>query len=130
MLNTKQLNIHFPFKSNHLTRAYTKSAKKLFCFQCGMTIKGINRVLDARKLSLKTSGASNGQTIAGAVSTGTHGSAFDVGAVQDSVVGIHLLTGPSSHVWLERASYPVVRSGFANMLGARLVRDDDLFNAA
>ena len=53
-------------------------------------------------------GASNGQTIVGAMSTGAHGSSFDVGAVQDYIIGMHLIVGPNRHIWLERKSAPVV----------------------
>ena len=64
------------------------------------------------------------------ISTNTHGSAFRFGATPDFIVGIHLVTGPSKHVYLERASYPVIQDSFADMLGAELVRDDAMFNAA
>ncbi len=82
------------------------------------------------KRSLKASGASNGQTIAGCTSTGTHGSAFNVGAVHDSIVGLHIVTGPDTHVWLEKKSNPVASDDFINWLGAEPIKDDDMFNAA
>ena len=52
------------------------------------------------------------------------------GAVHDTVVGLHLITGADKHIWLERASYPVVSDEFVGALGATLVRDDETFNAA
>jgi len=82
------------------------------------------------KRSLKASGASNGQSIAGATSTGTHGSAYRVGAVHDTILGLHIVTGPDRHVWVERASAPVASDDFVKWLGAELVRDDDIFNSA
>jgi hypothetical protein len=86
--------------------------------------------LESKNQTLFTSGASNGQTIAGALSTGTHGAAFDFGAIPEYVAGLHLIVSPERHVWLERASYPVVADGLAESLGAELIRDDELFNAA
>ena len=77
-----------------------------------------------------TSGASNGQTIAGALSTGTHGSAFDVGSISNFVVGLHLIVSPTRHVWLEKKSYPVASTSFVRKINAELVQDDELFNAA
>jgi len=68
--------------------------------------------------------------LAGATQTGTHGSVLGRGAMHDQVVGLHIVTGPDSEVWLERASYPVIRESVANAYGAPLVRNDDLFNAA
>ncbi|HLZ87591.1 MAG TPA: hypothetical protein VKQ52_10135, partial [Puia sp.] len=83
-----------------------------------------------RNLSLKTSGASNGQTIAGVMATGAHGSAFDVGAVQDYVVGLHIIVSPTRHIWLERASYPVASTTFLQSLQTERIQDDDLFYSA
>ena len=72
------------------------------------------------------------QTIAGAISTGVHGSAIDVGSIQDGVVGISLIigTGPNDLVYIERASKPAFNDGFAASINSRVIRNDDLFNAA
>jgi hypothetical protein len=111
--------------------ASTKDHRKLLFVQCGTSISDLNRYLKSRQLALKTSGASNGQTIAGALSTGTHGAAFGVGAVPDYVVGIHLVTNPlGKTLWLERKSDPITLDGFAKLLNAERQADDDLFNAA
>ncbi len=130
LVNTKPLNWVFTLSDGSLSADYAGDRTSLLFAQCGISIAELHAYLAARQRSLKTSGASNGQTIAGAMSTGTHGSAIDVGAVQDYVVGLHLVVGPSRHVWLERASYPVVADAFAARLGADLIRDDTLFNAA
>ncbi|MCZ6572871.1 MAG: FAD-binding protein [Planctomycetota bacterium] len=127
LLNTKQLTLPFSVKKT-VTRKGSPAG--LFLFQCGMTISAIGRYLRKKRRSLKTTGASNGQTLAGAVSTGTHGAALDFGSMQDFVVAIHLATGQARSVWLERASYPVVKASLAKKLDADLVRDDALFDAA
>lgn len=91
----------------------------------------LNRVLFSAGKSLRTSGASNGQTIAGAVSTGTHGAAVDAGAVSDFVEAIHLVPSPDRHVWIERASRPAVTDTLVTGdIGAELIRDDAVFDAA
>lgn len=104
----------------------------LFFFQCGNTIKEISQALGAHGKSLKTTGASNGQTIAGCISTGVHGSALDVGSIQDYVVGLNLIIGPNDNdiVYLERETKPVLIDDYAHKLNARVIRDDALFNAA
>lgn len=106
----------------------------LYLFQCGNTVADVNRVLESKneRRSLFTSGAANGQTIVGATSTGTHGSALDFGALHDHIVAIHLICTGDRHVWIERKSWPVMKKSWVeDRLGARLERDDDdLFNAA
>ena len=130
LLNTKPLNITFRINQNNVSPGYAKTPDDLYFAQCGVSVKELNNRLRSRNRSLKTSGASNGQTIAGALSTGTHGSAIGVGAIQEFVVGLHIIVSPTRHVWLERSSYPVVSDSFKNNLNAELIRNDDLFNAA
>ena len=130
MYNTKPLNLYFRMAPERLDPAYDGDAAHLWFVQCGNQIAELSRKLRAEGQSLRTTGASNGQTIIGAASTGTHGSALDVGAIQDYVVGLHLITGPDRHIFLQRQSRPVVVEAFATRLGATLVSDDRLFNAA
>lgn len=104
--------------------------RRLFYFQSGAQINQINNALESRGLSLPTTGASNGQTIAGAVSTGTHGAALRIGAMQDYVRALHIVTSETEHIILQPASNPVVNSSFSDIFGAELISDDALFNAA
>lgn len=133
ILNTKMLNMLFPIRNpQSLSPGYKGKPGDLLFAQCGNSIQELNNWLQQNKRSLKTSGASNGQTIVGCFSTGTHGSAIDTGSVQDFIVGLHTITGPGpeDHIWLEREKYPVVSGTFIQKFKTRLVADDDLFNAA
>jgi hypothetical protein len=131
LVNTKPLNWAFPLGEESISRDYPGGSRDgLFFAQCGVHVGELSVTLRKYGRALRTSGASNGQTIAGALSTGTHGSAFDVGATQDFVVAIHLITGPESQVWLERTSYPVASDELVASFGAERKRDDELFNAA
>lgn len=130
MLDTKQLNMLFDIEAADLDAAYTGDSKYLKFAQCGRGIWELNRKLKQKNLSLKTTGASNGQTIAGLIGTGAHGSAIDVGAAQDFVLGLHIICGANKHVYLERASRPVLNDAFAQKFNTQIVRDDELFNAA
>ncbi len=130
LVNTKPLNWLFDVSPQSLDPAFSGSPGSLLFAQCGASVAEINAFLARRQRSLKTSGASNGQTIAGALSTGTHGSAIDFGAIPEFVVGLHLVVGATRHVWLERASRPVAGPAFARQLGAEMLRDDALFDAA
>jgi FAD/FMN-containing dehydrogenase len=130
MVNTKPLNLYFNNVTALVHPGYPGDRAGLRFAQCGCSIQQLNTSLRAENRSLRTVGASNGQTIAGAMSTGTHGSALDVGTIPDFVVGLHLIVGPTRHVWLERASRPVMKDDFAARLNAEVVRDDELFAAA
>jgi len=130
LLNTKPLNLSFSINQNNVSPDYPLTPADLYFVQCGVSIKELTTRLAGHNRSIKTSGASNGQTIAGAMSTGTHGAAIDVGSVADFVVGLHIITSPTEHIWLERKSYPVASDSFVSALQATPLRDDDLFNAA
>ncbi len=101
MMDTKPLNTTFTISAQSVVPAYIGDTNKLLFAQCGNGIWELSKELRPEDLSLKTSGASNGQTIAGAIATGAHGSSIDVGAVQDFIVGIHLIVSPTRHVYLE-----------------------------
>lgn len=134
--NTNRLRGRLKVPAADVDPAYPGSAdqkKGLYLFQCGNTVADVNKVLenDGQKRALFTSGAANGQTIVGATSCGTHGSALEFGALHDHIVAIHLIATAGSHFWIERKSRPVMSAAWVKSLGATLKRDDDdLFNAA
>jgi FAD/FMN-containing dehydrogenase len=130
MLDTKPLNTRFNITAASVAPGYTGDPAHLLFVQSGMSIQELGDFLRDKKQSLKTSGASNGQTIAGALSTGAHGAAFDFGAVSEFVVGLHIVVGATRHVYLERASAPIVSDTFIQNIQAEHIKDDDLFNAA
>jgi len=101
VVDTKSLRLSFALRDSFVAPEYLNSGKHssdLFFVQCGMSILQLDEKLEEGGRSLKASGASNGQSIAGATSTGTHGSAYRVGAVHDTIVGLHIITGPNKHV--------------------------------
>ena len=127
-VETKPLNIIFERPDvtwiDHLEKEHFVIA------QCGAEIMEINTVLKARGLALPTSGASDGQTIVGAISTGTHGAAFKFGSLQDCVCGIHLVTESDKHFWIEPNERQVSDVCIQELaIGAVRVNNDELFNA-
>lgn len=132
IVDTASLNFSFPITAEYVSPLYNKTAEDLYFLQCGCLVYEINNRLASKtpKRSLQASGASNGQTIAGATSTGTHGAGVYAGAVHDFIVGLHIITDENKHIWLERATYPVMANKFIDWLDTELVQDDDLFNAA
>jgi hypothetical protein len=86
--------------------------------------------------ALPTLGGAGGQSIAGAISTGTHGGDVSSPPISDCVDAIHLVGAGGRHYWLERVdqrlSNGIVRDQVlqAQYPGIEIRRDHLLFNAA
>jgi FAD/FMN-containing dehydrogenase len=137
LVNTKLLNGCYDIGDGYFHDAYPAADRPYVVLaQAGMQIAELNAYLElipqdpARKRALKAAGIGNGQTIAGAVSGNTHGSQINYGAMPDFVVGLHIATGSGRTLWIEKASKPVLNDEFVANIGADLIRDDDVFNAA
>jgi hypothetical protein len=137
LVNTKLLNGCYDIADAYLHPDYpAEKRRNLVLAQCGMQIAELSAYLeqlprdDAARRAIQAAGIGNGQTVAGAVSGNTHGSQITYGATPDFVAGIHLATGGGETLWIERESKPVVNDAFVAKIGARLVRDDAIFNAA
>lgn len=136
LLNTKLLNGCFDISDEYFDASYAAESRPyVVVAQCGMSVGELNTHLEVTattgiRRALKTAGIGAGQTIAGAISGNTHGSAINFGAMPDFAVGLHLATGTGKSLWLERASHPVLNDAFISRLDAELIRDDDVFNAA
>jgi hypothetical protein len=137
LVNTKLLNGCYDIGDEYLHDAYpAEKRRNVVLAQAGMQIAELSAYLeliprnDADRRAIQAAGIGNGQTIAGSVSGNTHGSQITFGAMPDFVAGLHLATGGGQTLWIERKSKPVVNDAFLARIGARLIRDDDIFNAA
>lgn len=136
MVNTKLLNGCFDLGDQFFETSYPQAKRKLLVLaQCGMSIAELNVHLEVTATvgfarALKTSGIGAGQTVAGAVSGNTHGSAVTFGATPEWVAGLQIVTGSGKSLWIERASKPVLNADFVAKLNAERIRDDEVFNAA
>ena len=137
LVNTKLLNGCYDIGERYFDDAYPAAERRnVVLAQAGMQIAELNRYLevlpekDADRRAIKAAGVGNGQTVAGSVSGNTHGAQISFGAMPDFVAGLHIATGSGRTLWIERTSRPVLNEEFAAKIGAELVRDDDIFNAA
>jgi len=101
----------------------------------GMTINVVNRELAAKGLALQTSGASDGQTFAGAIATGTHGADLKVGALHDTLLAVHLVVSPNRTVLVQPTSGALNERSAETLtqwfgIECELLSDDQLFRAA
>lgn len=92
--------------------------------------------------AFKTLGGAGGQTVFGALTTGTHGGDFLIEPIADSVMALHLVADGGKHYWIEPESArpaPLTDRDRLNALyGQRryggpenftILRNDDIFNA-
>lgn len=101
--------------------------------EAGIKIKDLLRQLAACELALHTMGAGGGQSLAGAMSTGTHGSDFKLPPLFDFVRAIHLV-GPGGQEWWIEPSDSLFRGDLLSTMPGwcsetNVVRDDDWFRA-
>ena len=67
-------------------------ASYLFCADSSITAKDLNKALDKAGKALVNLGAYDGQTLAGAISTGTHGTGISLGPMASSVRSLVLVS--------------------------------------
>ncbi len=93
----------------------------------------MNAALDGLGFALPSLGGSNGQALAGAISTSTHGGDLGHGPIADSVMAMHLVTMNGREIWIERASQPITDdhalAGVLSCPDTEILRNDDVFNA-
>jgi hypothetical protein len=103
--------------------------------ECGATIEELYTTLDkSAGQALSTMGGASGQTIAGAVSTGTHGGDFKIPPIADSVAAIHLVGGAGVQYWIEPSggsTNPAIpHAQFASGIDPEnVIYDDDIFDS-
>lgn len=116
--------------------------ERLVYVEAGMLVEELNCLLDHHNppLALATMGAGTHQTLAGAISTGTHGSTWRLPPMGDFVRAIHLVGTDGVQWWLEPETRSITdrsalqTAAFAGDLGlkpcTRIRYSDALFNAA
>ncbi|MDQ3690156.1 MAG: IPT/TIG domain-containing protein [Chloroflexota bacterium] len=121
---------------------YLPIRDRLVYVEAGMLVEELNSLLDhhAPPLALATMGAGTHQTLAGAISTGTHGSTWRLPPMSDFVRAIHLIGTDGVQWWLEPHTRPITdsaklhtkaRAGDLGLTPCTRIRySDDLFYAA
>jgi FAD/FMN-containing dehydrogenase len=99
--------------------------------EAGMRIRALNQLLADRGLALTQMGGYDAQTVAGVVSTSTHGSGITLGPICDSVQTLDLVAAGGRVHRIERAAGPTDPAAFARAHADwELHQDDHVFNAA
>jgi FAD/FMN-containing dehydrogenase len=107
---------------------------RLVHFEAGIRVLDLCEQLDAHGFALPTLGGSNGQALAGVISTSTHGGDWQQPPFPDLVRAVHLVTVGGQEVWIESETNPLTRSDAALLdvlpcPETKVVRDDRVFDA-
>ena len=107
-------------------------AARLARVLAGTPLRVLNRALEASDLALKNMGGYDAQTLAGVVSTSTHGSGLAFGPFPDAVRSLDLVIARGAIVRVEPEDGPTDPDAYAARHGdgRRLVQYDTVFAAA
>ncbi len=105
--------------------------RKLVRTEAGIRIKELNAYLDGRGLALSNMGGYDHQTIAGVISTSTHGSGINFGPLNDFVRSLDIVAAGGAVYRVEPSDGPTDRAAYEAHHGDRrtLVQDDHWFRA-
>ncbi len=134
-----------PVLASALSPATHAQGLRLAHVEAGITIRALYEALDPRPRvagdplrprlpgdderpmwALMTMGGASGQTLAGAVSTSTHGGDFDAPPIADHVKAIHLIAPDGQQHWIERAGAGAItdRAALERALDGRIAPDN------
>jgi L-gulono-1,4-lactone dehydrogenase len=99
--------------------------------EAGMRLRALNQLLAGKGLALSQMGGYDAQTVAGVISTSTHGSGISLGAFPDFVRSLDLVAADARVHRIERADGPTDSDAFAaEHPDWELHQDDETFDAA
>lgn len=113
------------------------STRRLLHVEAGIEVGALSEMLDANPgepWALPTLGGANGQSLAGVISTSTHGGDWQQPPFPDLVRAIHLVTEGGRELWIEPASAAITEDARLRPVlpcpDTQIVRSDEVFNAA
>ncbi len=99
--------------------------------EAGIEIEKLMHALDPLGLALPTAGSSSGQSLAGLLNTGSHGSEFDMPPLPDMIRAVAIVCPDGVIRWVEPSAGVTSDGMHASLLpSAEVLRDDDAFSAA
>ena len=114
-----------------LLRPGVAETRALVRVQAGMTIAELNAHLQGRELALPNMGGFDGQTVAGVISTSTHGSGIAFGPLSDFVRSLDIVAAGGTIHRIEPSDGPTDPDAYrARYPGHQLHQDDHWFHAA
>lgn len=116
-----------------LSRLVRVSGRHFVHVEAGIKIKTLLRDLKSCELALPTMGAGGGQSLAGALSTSTHGADFGVHPLVEWIRAVHLVGPGGQEWWITPGASPFAAEEVTSLPGwcpdTRIVAYDEAFNA-
>jgi L-gulono-1,4-lactone dehydrogenase len=120
-----------PDTGAHHPDAQDAGGRALVRVQAGMTIAELNAYLQGRELALPNMGGFDGQTVAGVISTSTHGSGIGFGPLSDFVRSLDIVAAGGTVHRIEPRDGPSDPDAYrARYPDRQLHQDDHWFHAA
>ncbi|MBF9134877.1 FAD-binding protein [Plantactinospora sp. S1510] len=94
------------------------AGRRLVTVPAGMSLRTLNELLASHRLALANLGDIDAQTVAGAISTGTHGTGAGYGCLSTFVAGLTLVTGTGELITCSPQERPEVFAAARVGLGA------------
>jgi hypothetical protein len=128
---TEPLDLEPELLSSEAIEGLRNQGVTLVRVQAGMRIAKLNQHLGALKLALPNMGGFDGQTVAGVISTSTHGSGIRYGPLSDLVQSLDIVGSGGAVYRVERATALTDPAAYAARYPENeLKQDDRWFNAA
>ena len=118
-----------PLEVDHLRSDW--DGPRLERAEAGMRLRELNQVLARKGLALQQMGGYDAQTIAGVISTSTHGSGIGLGPLPDFIHSLDIVAAGGRLHRIERAGGPTDAAAFTRARpDVELHQDDHWFDAA
>lgn len=129
LINPKKLNRQITIPPSWLPPDQRFRHKNLVYVEAGIKLQDFNKQMDERNLCVENMGAVDEQTLAGAISTGTHGTGIGLPAMSGMVRSI-VMVSKGGTIYRIEPSAGLFDPEKYNEPGITLVQDDKWFNAA
>jgi len=124
LVDLKKLNKELPLNKSQIKPEYSNS--NLVHVEGGMTVQRFNRKMDKKDLCVTNMGGIDNQTLAGAISTGTHGTGINLPSFPGMVRSLILVTHGGKKLRIE-SKQGITNPASHNEPDIELVQDDKTF---
>ncbi len=131
IVDLSEMRLVLPLRRDWLKPAFREPRGDLHLLEVesGITIEWLNKILERKELALINMGAIDEQTLAGAISTGTHGTGITLPSTPGMVRSLVLVAHQGKAYRIE-PSEGITDPQTYDHPGIELIQDDHVFNSA